>query len=549
MRDARSLFPIKGTTCALVLFAQCLLWNGSSRKIGPSAQPRAATLGQVQESHPEFLTLPKGERLVLRLRTERQSTDIDEFEITHPVLLDPEARLLLPSRTMITGRITTFRPKAGPFWGPGLSIQFQELVLRDGTSIPFQATILRTLQRPSQGKRLSGASSALAVEVSLDESLLIPRTSSVLDVWSPPSASTPEPGTAPSATESRPGTPFSPPGTDSLLPSLPERPEAVRLTAVVDRILVEAVVRDRKGRLMEGLGREDFRLYEEGSPVDITEFSKARRPIALAIVVDSSGSITPFQGELKKAALTTLNKAGPDDLVALLTFSNHVTRIVDLTNDHQRIVDRLGELVPQGRTNIHDAIAQAATYLGSAAPAHQHAVILISDNQATRLGELGEGGSTRLALYTGTIVYSLKLPGAEVPHSVMTASLGWIGDPQLVERLTEATGGEIVEIIDGKPPLAQALESILTALKQRYCLAFTPSSRAGASFRKIEVRLAERFGIPGKDYRVAARRGYYPKVEVQSPKFEFGSSKSGSPNSEAGSSEDRSSTSEVRSPK
>ena len=62
--------------------------------------------------------------------------------------------------------------------------------------------------------------------------------------------------------------------------------------------------------------------------------------------------------------------------------------------------------------------------------------------------------------------------------------------------------------------LDSALATVITRLKLRYTLGYnSPNSTKDGSFRKIDVRLNERYGRPDSDYIVSARRGYYAGSE------------------------------------
>ena len=145
------------------------------------------------------------------------------------------------------------------------------------------------------------------------------------------------------------------------------------------------------------------------------------------------------------------------------------------------------------------------------APARRRAVILISDNQATTKPRASEGDTIRMAMETETVVYSIKTPGEATPLTMRIPN--WLGGMGSVRKITEETGGEIIEVWSAGS-LDAALATAVSRLKLRYALGYYPSQpqRDGA-FRKIDVRLVDRFGRPGSDYFVHARRGYYSQTD------------------------------------
>jgi Ca-activated chloride channel family protein len=381
----------------------------------------------------------------------------------------------------------------------------------------------------------------ITFEIELTCDLEIPAETDGLAEWHPslaarvliPSSSTHAPGPAP-ASMPVPGDTRAAAGAASLdrVPEaaaaavgpapVPAPPGAFNLKVNVDLVTVEGVVRDSTGRLIDDLKVEDFLVQDDGVAQHITHFSRDQLPLAVALVVDRSGSVARHLEDLHQAALATIGELKPEDLVAVFAFAEGVMRLTDLTADRRAAAEPVSGLEPTGGTNIYDAIFDAAQYLRAAAPDRRRAIILISDNQPTTLGRASESGAIRMALETEAVIYSVKTPGVQQlpkPKNPPPLSAGealWVGDSDSVPRIAQETGGEVLDVaVLGS--LSEALASAISRLKSRYTLAYTPSNHArDGRFHRIEVRLAERFGDPGKSYKVRARRGYYASVLSQS---------------------------------
>jgi VWFA-related protein len=280
-----------------------------------------------------------------------------------------------------------------------------------------------------------------------------------------------------------------------------------KLSVNVKMVLVDAVVRDRAGRMIDNLAREDFRVYEDGTEQQIRSFSRDQLPLALALVVDHSGSVSPYIEELRRIANRALQQLKPGDKVALFTFAGSVERLVDLTTDRQRIADGIARIRSGGSTDIIDALFDAVTYLAKVAPDYRRAVILVSDNEPTTRPQASEGQTIRMAMETETVVYSLKTSGEQTPLGMRLPSL--LMGLGSVQKVAHETGGEVIDVA-GVHMLDAALGSVISRLRLRYALGYYPSNQAqGGAFHSIEVRLIERLGKPGSDYFMHARRGYY----------------------------------------
>jgi Ca-activated chloride channel homolog len=283
-------------------------------------------------------------------------------------------------------------------------------------------------------------------------------------------------------------------------------PDDYKLRVDVQLVMVDTMVRDRTGRPMDGLHREDFLLFEDGVEQKIQSFSRDELPLAVALVVDRSGSVATYMNELRRSAYRALSQLKQNDKVALFTFDSEVQRVEGLTSDRQRIADRIATIRAGGGTNIIDALFDAAYYLSAVARDRRRVVILVSDNVATTKPRSSQSQLIRLAMESETVIYSIKTPGEEIPVTMRIPV--WLGGNGSVPKVTHETGGEIIDV-QSVGSLDSALATVVNRLKLRYTLGYQPSRKSSPTFHKIDVRLSDRFGHPESDYSVHARRGYY----------------------------------------
>jgi Ca-activated chloride channel family protein len=288
----------------------------------------------------------------------------------------------------------------------------------------------------------------------------------------------------------------------------------------VNLVNIDAIVRDRSGKPMANLRKEDFRVFEDGVEQPIQFFSRDPLPMAVAIVIDRSGSVAPLMGQIQSAAYDALQLLKAGDEVCLFTFAGSVQQLEELTPNRQRIANRIGSIKAGGGTAILDALTDALRYLNAAAPDKRRAIILISDNMEGR-SMANKDYAVQLALETEASIYSVKvgngsggtlmgLPGVPGIPMPRLPGLG-AGDP--VHDVVKETGGEIFEVTVGSP-MNDALRTAVDRLKMRYTIGY-PSSKGGAAraekggYHRIEVQLDGRFGKPDVNYTVHARSGYY----------------------------------------
>jgi VWFA-related protein len=279
-------------------------------------------------------------------------------------------------------------------------------------------------------------------------------------------------------------------------------------------VQVDAFVRDSSGRTLEGLRLDDFRVYEDNELQELANLSQDELPLAVAIVVDRSGSVSPYLAELRRIATRALYNLKMQDEVCLFSFAEYAKLHEDLTNDRHRIVDALNRIRTGGMTNIRDALFEAVHYLAREAPDTRHTVVLISDNKQTAQPFVSELELIAEAQETDTVIYSIKTSRSRPAFANQLPAMV-AGDP--LDRITEETGGEVIKA-DNVTNLDRALRTIISRLKTRYTLAYYPSrSSQGERFHTIAVRLTHRFGTAGRDYFILAKQGYYSTEAANLP--------------------------------
>lgn len=272
----------------------------------------------------------------------------------------------------------------------------------------------------------------------------------------------------------------------------------------VDLVSVAAVVRDRKGRFVRDLSREDFQVVEAGKPRPIIDFRRqSDGPIKLALLFDVSGSMRLGSKavDARQAARHLLSALNATDMAALFTFDSALRQLHDFTSDLTKIDSAMGHIErPFGQTSLYDAIAEtsrvaaAGSRDGGRLP-QRSAVVVLTD-----------GVDTKSRLSPGEV--SAVASGIDVPVYIVTV-LAPIDDEAQAEREREAenplaslarwTGGEL--FTTSAPAHASvAARQIVNELRHQYVLAFEASSRPG--WRPLEIRARDR------DLRVRARSGY-----------------------------------------
>jgi VWFA-related protein len=202
--------------------------------------------------------------------------------------------------------------------------------------------------------------------------------------------------------------------------------EGFRFKSGVELINVTATVTDRTGRFASGLRKEDFVVYEDDKPVEITHFSAERTPVSLGIVLDTSGSMAGEKIESARAAIINFLQAlpDPDDEFFMYRFSSDADLVSDWTADRELISRSLRRVNPSGGTAMYDAVGEAVP-MAQGGRNRKKAIVLISDGNDTN-SRLDVDEVRQLVRETEVLVYAVGIDGQ--------------GDATIFSRPTPPTG-------------------------------------------------------------------------------------------------------------
>ncbi|MDP9170860.1 MAG: VWA domain-containing protein [Acidobacteriota bacterium] len=112
-------------------------------------------------------------------------------------------------------------------------------------------------------------------------------------------------------------------------------------------VSVLATVRDKQGKFVSNLAKNDFLISEDGRPQTIKYFSQETDlPLTLGLLVDTSMSQRRVLGEEKTASYRFLDKVlrADKDQTFIIHFDHESELLQDLTSSHQQLQKALDEL-------------------------------------------------------------------------------------------------------------------------------------------------------------------------------------------------------------
>lgn len=329
------------------------------------------------------------------------------------------------------------------------------------------------------------------------------------------------------------------------------------VTVQVKVVNVPATVRDKHGKIVNNLTKDDFILEEDGRPQDIHYFSQeSGLPLTLGLLVDTSMSQRRVLDQERSASASFLDQMlRPEkDQAFLIHFDREVELLQDLTSSREKLRSALDKLeaphfsqasqspsggnapsqypggIPPGHrggggyghhgggTELYDAVYLASDELMKKQTGRK-AIVVLSDGVDHGSKE-SLHGAIEAAQRDDTMVYSIFFKGEE--DHPFGGGFGYPGHrggtgggrgpyPQeshpdgkkILEQISRETGGRLFEV-SGKQPVEKIYAQIEEELRNQYSLGYTPDrTDLSAGYHKILVKTKQ------KELVVQAREGYY----------------------------------------
>lgn len=275
--------------------------------------------------------------------------------------------------------------------------------------------------------------------------------------------------------------------------------KAGRMRVDVNLVLIPVTVTDSMNRLVTGLDKDNFFIFEDNAPQIIRSFSSEDAPVSLGIIFDLSGSMTNKLHRAKQAISELLHTANPQDEFFVVGFNDRPELVEDFSNSPEDTEARLMSLRSGHRTALLDAIYFGLSKMKQA-KYERKSIIIVSD-----------GGDNRSRYTVRELLATVQESDVQI-YAVgifdqFAATDEERDGPALLDRICDQTGGRLFRISD-MGDMGDIATKIGSELRNQYVLGFRSSDKKhDGRWRKVKVRLAPPPGLPSLS--VHFRTGYY----------------------------------------
>ncbi|MEE9218866.1 MAG: VWA domain-containing protein [Acidobacteriota bacterium] len=260
----------------------------------------------------------------------------------------------------------------------------------------------------------------------------------------------------------------------------------------VNRVILNAVVisEEEDNRYILDLARDAFVLQEDGVPQEVIDFYLEQRPVSVALLLDTSGSLKNEMPIVHAAASGFVEALGEGDRGMVIEFSDKVFLLQDLTDRHALLLEAIQSTEALGPTAMYDALLASLRKMSKVEG--RKAIVVLTDGEDTSSQTTYDSLLERVQL-SEVIIYSIGL-GSSVLDVALRSRL---------KEIARVTGGRA--FFPGKAEdLEETYRQVINELLHQYYLTYAPTNQNwDGGWRKISLKSKDR------KLKVRTRAGYY----------------------------------------
>ncbi|MGH9710700.1 MAG: VWA domain-containing protein [Candidatus Acidiferrales bacterium] len=291
----------------------------------------------------------------------------------------------------------------------------------------------------------------------------------------------------------------------------------------VSLVRVDTSIVDAHGKFVEGLQKENFHIYDDGTEQPITFFASTDAPAQVLVLIETSPAVFLIHRQHLDAAYSLLNGLASDDRVALASYSDSSRLILPFTTDKSALARALVDLqysLGSGELNFYDSVSASLDWL-STIPGKKAIVLLTTglDSSPARhwqslVDKLRGSEVTIFPVALGGSLRSFQGAAPVTPGSntAVPPGLSFTAADRALQSLADSSGGQAFFPTQDKE-FGAIYRRIAESLRHEYTLGFTPPTLDG-KFHSLRLEVFDSEGRPFSTgsykprYRIFARQTY-----------------------------------------
>lgn len=278
-------------------------------------------------------------------------------------------------------------------------------------------------------------------------------------------------------------------------------------------VTLDVVVAESSAIPAPPLEKSDFRVLENGRPVEIESFSRADSPFDIVLLLDMSGSTSRQKNLIRKSTSRFVEMKRPVDRVAVVSFNDTQTVISELEADKGKLLQRVKDIEGGGGSFVWDSIKFAQDLLDkNGEKGRRKAIVVMSDGADNALLFDGRFGSkmsfadlVESVQHGNTAIFPIFLDTSSSNDGFYTRRI-YSDARRSLQYLADQSAGRMYTA-KNLEDLSAIYDRVLKDVGTVYSIGFSPSDEiTDAKWRRLKVELPTKPGL-----RFWHRPGYFPK--------------------------------------
>src|SRR6266702_2237131 len=277
-----------------------------------------------------------------------------------------------------------------------------------------------------------------------------------------PTSAPPPPGQAPAANTSQEGS---------------------KIKVDVNLVVLHTTVVDDRGKFVDGLKQENFRVFEDKVEQKLSVFRREDIPVSMGLVIDNSGSMRDKRPRVNEAAITLVEASNPQDEAFVVNFNDdfYLDLDKDFTNSIPELKETIERIDSRGSTALRDAILGSLDHLKKASK-DKKVLLVVTDGEDNASRNYLEK-MIREIQKTDTVIYTIGLLGQENKKEAKRAR-------KVLEEIAVASGG-LAYFPENVDDVHNICEQVAHDIRNQYILAYYPTNtNRDGTFRAIHVEVS-----------------------------------------------------------
>jgi VWFA-related protein len=275
----------------------------------------------------------------------------------------------------------------------------------------------------------------------------------------------------------------------------------------VDLVAFNVVVTDPQQKFVTGLGVQDFAVFEDGIKQDVSYFAASKVPLDLAILLDTSASMTDKIQTVQQAAIGFTNTLKPGDRAMIVDIKDATKIMQGLTEDLPAATTAIRATAAKGGTALFNGlyltIKELVKERRTNGDVRRQAIVVMSDGDDTA-SLISFDDVMDVAKQAGISIYTITLRSKYLLQAASQSGRRYFSQSEFaMKSLAQETGARSFFPSD-IAELSGVYGSIAEELSTQYAIGYTSKNpRHDGQFRRVIVQVAEHPGV-----RTRTRSGY-----------------------------------------